>query len=582
MDGCGARWFSLFAHPGTLRLLEKITAGALIAVTSLHLALNFQAMSSSSLWTDELGSIADYSSKGPRHVMTDYTLPRNHIFYSLLDSMLPAAGSFDAMRARALSFGFAALLAAAIVGWFFRRQQYFEGGVMFALWGLNGELLQLSLQARGYGLLCLLTFALCVLTLKACESGRARDFGPVGFCVILGTYTSPNYLLFAAPLLLLLFAPWRDRIRLLIGLGTACAIMALYAPVAGQMFVAMKTYGEKYGHFYASAAALFDTLKSYAWPFEDWLVLLLLLALTAAPFVLWPAGTPLGRAVKILLSATFLFLAFCLKLKTAPIRTTCFVGIVLAFGSVQILGALRLRLRRDFQVLTVCLTCVGGLLSARAVLAHFHFAPYEDWRRVARFLETMFPRGTVVDFSHNAQSITYYLNQKNYRLYFSKDRELLQEPFLRGEIPVLVAPWKYATEPRLHARTFGPRGLEAVAPGKIRDIAVNFMLPENRHCALVKLEATPGGGGRSLHVSLTPEPRYHSLNWILRAAALDFARPILVVHGSATREVKATEIESVGRVCALPLGDAAVTDVFVPASENATVDDAEFWANPAR
>src|SRR5690554_4355681 len=86
-----------------LRRLENLLAIALVALSLLLTGRMAVAMATHSLGTDEFGTIGSFSSKGPMRVVTDYRAPKNHIFFNLLNSLLPARDSLAAARARALS-----------------------------------------------------------------------------------------------------------------------------------------------------------------------------------------------------------------------------------------------------------------------------------------------------------------------------------------------------------------------------------------------------------------------------------------------------------------------------------------------
>ena len=58
-------------------------------------------MATTSLWNDELYSIAGYIAKGPLFTMTSESyIPNNHIFFNLLNSVTPGHYRFDPVRAR--------------------------------------------------------------------------------------------------------------------------------------------------------------------------------------------------------------------------------------------------------------------------------------------------------------------------------------------------------------------------------------------------------------------------------------------------------------------------------------------------
>ncbi len=75
------------------RRAELLLAAALIALSLFTRGKWRWRWPASSLSTDEFGTVGSFSSKGPLNVMTDYRAPKNHVFFNLLNSILPGRES---------------------------------------------------------------------------------------------------------------------------------------------------------------------------------------------------------------------------------------------------------------------------------------------------------------------------------------------------------------------------------------------------------------------------------------------------------------------------------------------------------
>src|SRR5690606_24144527 len=123
-----------------------------------------------SLWNDELFSVIRTSGEGPVHTVTTYESANNHVFFNLLNALTPGAGSVDPLRARLWSVVAVLAMLVVLVLEFYRRGWYLGGAVLFTLFAANPAWLDLTLQARGYGLLGLAAAVSCVATWRYLES----------------------------------------------------------------------------------------------------------------------------------------------------------------------------------------------------------------------------------------------------------------------------------------------------------------------------------------------------------------------------------------------------------------------------
>ncbi len=542
-------------------------------------------MARSSMWTDELGAIKYFIARGPLAVITDYSIPRNHILFSLLNSLLPGSALINPLRARVLSYLFACITGGGILWFFVARRRLVEGAVLFCVWGMNGGLIELSLQARGYGLLCMLAFFMCVFALRYLEQTGRRSYWLLSASAVAGIYTIPLFALFAAPLLLFLCVQKRDLRAFLIAVLSALITAVLYAPVARQLFIATTTYSQRYGQFYGSISAVADTFRSFVSPFPDWAILLVILAVAILPFAARFDSPAQRGAARSLVASVFIFLILCLFMTTPPVRTTCFITLPLAFSSVLCMAPLLRLPRARFVAAALCLCATA---CAWIGIRDFHFTPYEDWAAATDFVQTMFPPRSLIDFSHNADGLTYYIDQDHYRLYCSPQKITIPELFAKGEMPVVEADWKgYPRE--FAGGSFSALALHATAPGKIRDITVNFAVPRNAFVSSINtINGQQIGSNhlwkpwqadkQSLLFHLKPGARYHSLN-LLVASDPATLRPLISSGATESHTPSAPRWCFLGHVVTLSLGDATATSVlFDPGPAPANILEA--WIQP--
>ena len=108
--------------------LSSLAALIMLIATFLCAWPEIRGMATTSLWNDELYSIAYYSAKGPLFTMTSESYsPNNHIFFNLLNSVTPGHDRFDPVRARFWSWVFVILAFLLIIVSQAWAGQLFEG-----------------------------------------------------------------------------------------------------------------------------------------------------------------------------------------------------------------------------------------------------------------------------------------------------------------------------------------------------------------------------------------------------------------------------------------------------------------------
>jgi hypothetical protein len=357
-------------------------------------------MATTSLWNDEIYTIFYFSGKGFRTVVTDYRAPNNHVFFNLVNALLPGRMSMDPLRARSL-----AILATAAALWlalrfFWTRGLMVTGAVVVFLLASNGTLLELVLQARGYGFLLLFAAAASALLPRSLDRADRRGLWATVAVVVVGAYTVPTFAFFGALWLLALFAVRRDLATAAAGIAAGVMIVLLYLPFSSQLVTQLRTYGNEWGREYGKWSAVGDTVRQFAFPSVHGEPILSARIALFIPFALGPlAFLPIGALspaermqCRFLAVTGALFFIVCRLLETPLVRTTCFIAVplllaagLLAGGAAETFAPVR---ARSWAAIAVA---VGLTASFARPMTPARFLPIEDWRGVSRFLETTFP-----------------------------------------------------------------------------------------------------------------------------------------------------------------------------------------------
>jgi hypothetical protein len=534
-------------------------------------------MATTSLWTDELYSIVNFSARGPVATVTDYHVPNNHILFNLLNSLTPGRASVDPLRARLYSLLAVSVLLTLCVIRFWRTGDFLSGALLFQIFAVNREFLDLTLQARGYGLTALLAFLMALLTLRLLERPGRGALLSLAVLTVLGGWTVPTFGLFAVPLMVTLALITRRR-DVLAGAGVAAfGLLGVYAPVWRHLLYHALTFGTEWGRQYESITAVLVTLKTYLLAesalgvgVTDVGVLAFGLGVAGAAACLRASGDADVRAARVVLLAVATFFLVCLGLQFPLIRATAFVVAPLA---VAVALLLRAGLRRGVgpigpAALAVVAAAQFVPLNVKAASA-FTFVPLEDWKGLGQVIAETFPPGIPLGVAGEPQFLRGYLN----RSHAITDRV---DPTAvgRGEqVGVLV-------ESR-QGRLDTPAGLAG---------AVAFRLPQRRagpvlwfspppRCRLetvltpvgsdlrsrlcdhdLETDATSATGGsgqpqRVLRLGLDPGRRYRALVLVGDDLADKSRRLRVQLRGASGTPLPLGPVRGDGRVTLLSLGD---------------------------
>jgi hypothetical protein len=248
-----------------------------------------------SLWLDEAVFVEYFVREGPRRILVSGAL--SHELYGLVDWMTAAVVGESVVAFRLWSAIPFIVGVALVTIWLHRRHDPLAGILFLFLATVSPLLLDISRQARGYGLAFFAMAVLIVAALEASRSGRKRYVVAMCAAGVVGTWTLPQFgIAFLATLAVLLID---RRLRLSVVLGSlvsVAAIVAWYAPHLREVQEASQLEAGSQIHSTWVITAPIDqiVLPALFWiegvkleSSADWLPLVLLAALVMAssPFV---------------------------------------------------------------------------------------------------------------------------------------------------------------------------------------------------------------------------------------------------------------------------------------------------------
>ncbi len=387
------------------RWAEIAVSVVLVGVSSWYLFHAIQAFTSLSLWTDELYSVLDYSRRGPIHTLTSYDAANNHVFFNLLNSLTPGAGSVDPGRARFWSF--VSAIALPVIGGaeLARRRWYLAGALFFAVFASSPEWLDLALQARGYGLLALCALVASIGTWRYFEEPRRRWLAVVGVASLIGCWTLPSFAIFVVPLWVMVILLRRRRAVVVAAAVAGLATGIAYLGVIGQVLDQYNSYADQFGVQFRGA----DVFRSvhtyllgdrYVWRST---VVWVLGALGAGLVLVgWPpiVARSLSVTARVLVATCAIFFIVCVIIQTSPPRTTAFVSVVLGLVVAASVGSLAAQhTNRGVYLAATTLLFAWAALGGYNVIRQpgpDTWVPMENWKGAAQYIEATFPTGTII------------------------------------------------------------------------------------------------------------------------------------------------------------------------------------------
>jgi len=151
------------------------------------------------LWHDEIYTVVEFVARGPWHIVTDYSVPNNHVFYSLVLWPFYVAGDSNVI------LRLPSLACAAGTLWLVFRLAHRIAGLPAAMaatttLGLNLMFLVHAIQIRGYSLSMLLAAWLADLALAERRTQARLRTVAVALLGAAFLYVLPTNVLFFVPL----------------------------------------------------------------------------------------------------------------------------------------------------------------------------------------------------------------------------------------------------------------------------------------------------------------------------------------------------------------------------------------------
>ena len=217
------------ARPLVAVPLERIAiAGSYVLLCTALISSRLVGLGRS-FWHDEIVT-AEFVQSGPRAILSGHYLPNNHELFSLLG--WTTSGLADSEVALRLWSVVPFLLGVAVVtAWLHVRVSVLSGVLFLSLATFSPLLVDISRQARGYGLAFLAMGLLTVAALEALRTSETRWLLVAAVAGVVGTWTLPNFVIafVATSAVLLLDARLRRRTATALAVSFV-AIAAFYAP----------------------------------------------------------------------------------------------------------------------------------------------------------------------------------------------------------------------------------------------------------------------------------------------------------------------------------------------------------------
>ena len=345
-------------------------------------------MSNQSLFYDEISTVFWYSSKGVAHCAVTYDTPNNHIFFNILNAVTPWVDCYEPIRVRFWSLVsqlIAGIWLAVVVG---RRKLYTEAALFnWILWG-GAYHLDITLQARGYGLVSLATVVCFYICLIIIRGGQINLFLLVllSTAVVLGSYSVLSFIPFAALFFLFLWMATQNFRVFVAGGVSGLSIGLLYAPVLGQIVEVREKFAEVYGRHFDYPLVVFETIHKYMPLLNIWVVLVISCWVWGVSIMLWRSPRASERILAAWASAIVLSFGLFLWLGTPFIRAVLYLGLATSFLMVVVASRWTEREKYfryiwNLGVPLVLCVCTGWNI------VHLDFVPKANYTNVIDFAE---------------------------------------------------------------------------------------------------------------------------------------------------------------------------------------------------
>ena len=224
---------------------ERLVWGGVLGTLVLILLWSRLAGLDLAFWHDEVFTVTRYVDAGPRGIFFGDYVPNNHVLFSLLTWATTSLVGSSEVAFRAWSVVPALVATGWLTWWLCRWRGPVTGTVALLLMTLSPVLLQVSREARGYGLVLLAMVGVINQAHSAIENPRGTAIWRFVAFGVLGVLTLPVFVLpFAFCALPLLSEP-RLRRRLLVGLSLSAVIaLVWYTPMLADI---VEHSGQRFG-----------------------------------------------------------------------------------------------------------------------------------------------------------------------------------------------------------------------------------------------------------------------------------------------------------------------------------------------
>ncbi len=228
-------------HPSGRRILV-VTSYVLLGAT---LCWSRLVRLGQPLWSDEIQTVTRFVRGGPREILAGTYVANNHELYSLVTWVTTQVAGESEIALRLWSVVPFFVGVAIVTYWLHIRLGALTGLLYLFLATASPLLLDLSRQARGYGLAYL---AMSIVIVAALEADRSpRTWTIVAFCAagVAGTLTLPHFAVAFFTIGVALLS--RPRLRLPIAAGLALAAAVILVWYLPHLRPILETAGQDYG-----------------------------------------------------------------------------------------------------------------------------------------------------------------------------------------------------------------------------------------------------------------------------------------------------------------------------------------------
>jgi hypothetical protein len=372
-----------------------------------------------SFWTDEIEMVVNFVRPGLREILTGAGL--THQLMAVL--CWAAANTIGESEIAFRLFSAIPFVAGVLIvtAWLHARIGALSGILFLFLATVSPLLLDISRQARGYGLAFFAMSVVVVAALEALRTGRMWAVGAMWVAGLIGALTLPQVGIALVATATVLLSDRRTRLAAAVGLGVvATAAIAWYVPHSGGVHaIAQFPDGVQIGFPWVVTAPVDQiVLPGLFWIDGTaliagliWLPLVLLVALVCAysPFLrTWREGAVLLAGPFATVIVLWIGDAYVIPRYVSYLLAPLFL--LIATGAAAILRGIGRR--RDVVMPVVCLVAIGALAVRFATLAPDVVGlPREALRDTAQVIQRGPPGTPVLAYMRHAQhNLGFYLD----------------------------------------------------------------------------------------------------------------------------------------------------------------------------